>query len=129
MDSLPGNAATIALDLPLVVGKVRLRSACDATTWKPGELDIAKGSAVSFWLEGLPENADLNNVRATLGGQRLRMLYLEPAAGKTPAGLFRRAAARQSNASLTGEPPRGQVALVVTVGDRTAGQIVVDVKG
>jgi hypothetical protein len=52
------------------------------------------------------------------------MLYLEPAAGKTPAGLFRRAAARQANASLTGEPPRGQVALVVTVGDRTAGQIV-----
>ena len=129
MDSLPGNAATIALDLPLVVGKVRLRSACDAATWKPGELDIGKGSAVSFWLEGLPENADLNNVRATLGGQRLRMLYLEPAAGKTPAGLFRRAAARQANASLTGEPPRGQVALVVTVGDRTAGQIVVDVKG
>jgi hypothetical protein len=127
-DSPPSNAASIAVDLPLVVGKARLRSACDSATWKPGELDTAKGSAISFWVEGLPENADLDNVRATLGGQRLRMLYLEPTAGKA-AGLFRRAGARQANASVTGKPPLGRVPLVVTVGDRTAGQMLVDVKG
>jgi hypothetical protein len=57
------------------------------------------------------------------------MLYLEPVHGQTPAGLFRRAGARQANAALTGEPPLGRVPLVVTVGDRTAGQILVDVKG
>jgi hypothetical protein len=129
MDSLPSDPQLIALDLPFVVGKVRLRGVCDSATWKPGELDTAQGTFISFWVEGLPENADLNNVRATLGGQRLRLFYLEPPAGKTPAGRFRRAAARQANASLTREPPLGRVPLVLTVGDRTAGQILVDVKG
>ena len=51
----------------LIVGRVRLGNVCDGTTWKPGELDTAKGSVISFWLEGLPENADLNNVKASLG--------------------------------------------------------------
>jgi hypothetical protein len=127
MDSLPSNSASVALDLPFVVGKVRLRGAYDATTWKAAELDTAKGTTISFWVEGLPENADLNNVGATLDGQRLRILYLEPAAGKA-AGLFRRPAARQANASLTGEPPLGRVPLVVMVGDRQAGRVLVDVK-
>ena len=129
MDSLPGNPQLIALDLPFVVGNVRLHSVFDAATWKPGELDTAKGSFISFWVEGLPENADLNNVRATLGGQELRLFYLEPHGGKASAELSGLAAARQANASLTGEPPWGRVPLVVTVGDRTAGQILVDVKG
>jgi len=128
MDSLPSDPQRIALDLPFEAGEVRLLGAFDSATWKPGELDTAQGTFISFWVEGLPENADLNNVRATLGGQRLRLFYLEPAAGQASAGLFRRAAARQANASLTGSPPFGLVQLVVTVGDRTAGQILVDVK-
>jgi hypothetical protein len=92
-------------------------------------LDTSKGSAITFWVEGLPENADLNNVRATLGGQKLRMLYLEPVTGKAATGLFRKAAPRQVNAGLTGEPPKGRVPLAVTVGDRLAGQLVVNVRG
>jgi tRNA (mo5U34)-methyltransferase len=124
------NPQTIALDLPLVVGGVRLRDACDGVTWKRGELDTAKGSTVSFWLKGLPENADLNNVKALLGGQRLRMLYLEPPKPAETGFLarFRRAPARQANACLTGDPPVGRVPLVVHVGAKCAGQADIDVK-
>ena len=75
----PGsNALRIAVDLPFHAGRVRLGNVCDGTTWKRDELDTAKGSVISFWLEGLSENADLNNVKATLGGKPLRMLYIEP---------------------------------------------------
>jgi hypothetical protein len=125
------NPQSIALDVPLVVGRARLRNVCDGTTWKPGELDTAKGSVVSFWLQGLPENADLNNVKATLGGQRLRMLYLEPPLKPAGGGLlarFRRAPARQANASLTGEPPVGAVPLVVQVGPKCLGALTVNVR-
>ena len=124
------NPQSIALDLPLVVGRVALRNVCDGITWKPRELDTTQGSTLSFWLEGLPENADLNNVTATLGGQKLRMVYLEPPGKPAAAGLltrFRRAPARQANACLTGAPPAGRVPLVVHVGPKCAGEQIVDV--
>jgi hypothetical protein len=129
------NPQSIALDLPLVVGRVRLGKVCDGTTWKPGELDTAKGSAITFWIEGLPENADLNNVTAALGGRKLRMLYLEPPAKKVHTGLlagllgtFRGAPARQVNAGLTWELPAGRVPLVVRVGGKIAGESLLEVK-
>jgi hypothetical protein len=116
--------------MPLRVGRIRLGDVCDGTTWKKGELDTAKGSVISFWLEGLPENADLNNVRATLGGKPLQMLYIEPPK-PAPAGLlsgFRRAPGRQVNAGLTGGRPAGRVPLAVRVGDRIAGEFNIAVK-
>jgi tRNA (mo5U34)-methyltransferase len=125
------NPQSIAVDVPLVVGRVRLSKVCDGTTWKPGELDTAQGSTVSFWVDGLPENADLDNVKATLGEQSLRLQYLEPPAKGDPKGLlakWRRAPARQVNASLTGEMPPGRVPLVVRVGERMAGKSLVEVK-
>ena len=120
----------MALDMPLATSRVRLRDVCDGTTWKPGELDTAKGSAISFWLEGLPENADLNNVKATLGGRKLRMLYLEPP-NSAPTGVLaklRRAPARQVNAGVTWEMPAGRAPLVVRVGEKIAGEAVLEVK-
>ena len=105
------------------------------STWRPhevhGELDTAKGSVISFWLEGLPENADLNNVKATLAGRKLRMLYLEPPAKAAPTGLFskvRRAPARQVNASVTWEIPAGLAMFAVRVGEKTVGQSKIEVK-
>jgi hypothetical protein len=125
------NPQSIALDLPFVVGRVRLGKVCDGVTWKPGELDTTKGPAISFWLKGLPENADLNNVQATLGGRKLRLLYLEPPAKPAKPGLlarFRRAPARQVNASLTAEIPAGRAHLVVYVGEKIAGESALEVK-
>lgn len=103
----------------------------DGTTWKPGELDTAKGSVISFWIEGLPENADLNNVKATLGGRKLRLLYLEPPAKSTPTGLLaklRCEPARQVNAGLTWEMPAGSAPLVIRVGDKIAGESILELK-
>ena len=44
------NPQSIALDMPLVAGRVRLANAFDGATWKPGELDTTKGLVVSFWV-------------------------------------------------------------------------------
>jgi tRNA (mo5U34)-methyltransferase len=129
-NSRPGQPKSIALDLPFEPGKARLRDAADGTTWKKFELDTSKGSTISFWVHGLTENADLNNVRATLGGQRLRMVYIEPAPPQ-PGGLlggFRRSPARQLNAELTEKLPIGRVPLVVEVGGLPAGQAMIDVR-
>lgn len=125
------NPKSIALDLPFEVGRVRLGKVCDGTTWKPGELDLTKGSAISFWVEGLPENADLNNVTASLGGRKMRMLYLDPPAKQATGGLlsrFRRSPARQLNAGLTGDMTAGQASLVVRVGEKIAGEALLEVK-
>jgi tRNA (mo5U34)-methyltransferase len=129
-ESQPGKPALIALDLPFEPGRVRLRNAVDGASWKPLELDTTKGRAITFWVSGLTENADLNNVRATLGGQRLRMIYIEPPPAR-PSGFLaalRRAPARQVNAEVTGEPPLGRVPLVVEAGGRPAGQVIIEVK-
>jgi len=125
------NPHSIALDLPFVVEKVRLGNVCDGTTWTPGELDIGKGSVISFWLEGLPENADLNNVKATLGGRKLRMQYLEPPAKAGPTGLLakvRRPPARQANAAITWEIPSGRAPFAVRVGEKIVGESHIEVK-
>jgi tRNA (mo5U34)-methyltransferase len=123
------NPQLIAVDVPLVVDWVRLGAVCDGTTWQPGELDTRRGSALSFWVEGLPENADLNNVRATLGGQRLRLLYLEPRPQSAPASEASPAPARQVNAGLSAPLPAGRFPLLVYVGDKLAGESTVEVKG
>src|SRR5262249_50638385 len=125
------NPKRIALDMPLVVGSVRLGKVCDGATWKEDELDLGKGSAISFWVDGLPESADLNNVTAMLGGQKLRMLYLCPPPADSPKGLLsrrRRGPARQANAELTAAISPGRNALAVRVGGKLAGGKVLDVK-
>jgi len=125
------NALRIALDMPLKVKWVRLGNVCDGATWKPAEWDTSKGSAISFWLHGLPENADLKNVKATLAGRPLRLLYLEPPPKSVPAGFLarmRRVPARQANATSTEPLPAGQWPLEVRVGDRLAGRHMVTIK-
>ena len=60
------------------------------------------------------------------------MLYIEPPAAKpVPSGLlgkFRRAPARQLNAGITGDMPAGRWSLVVRVGEKIAGESVLEVK-
>jgi len=130
------NPQTIALDLPFTVGKVVLKNVCDGATWKTGELDTGKGTAIAFWLEGLPENADLNNVTATLGGRKLRLLYLQPPPVERPAGWLahmrqrlRRAPARQVNGALPGPMPAGRYPLAIRVGEKLVAETPLEIKG
>jgi tRNA (mo5U34)-methyltransferase len=73
-----GNALRIAVDVPVVVEKIVVAGVCDGVTFRTGEA----GETVSCWVEGLPENADLLNVRLSIGDRRLRAVWMgEPEAG------------------------------------------------
>ena len=85
------NALLIAVDLPVMTSRIAIPGISDGKTWKPNELDLRQGNVVSMWIAGLPENADLNNVRAFLDGRRIPVLFVERANG---------AEARQVNAAI-----------------------------
>jgi hypothetical protein len=89
----------IAVDLPLHVEQLTLHGVCDGTTWKPGEVNMSAGGFISYWVGGLPENADRANIGAYLGETRLRIQF----AGPPDGGGF-----RQVNAALPGGTAKGK---------------------
>ena len=82
-----GRTTRIAIDLPLHLDRLHVRGVCDGTAWTPNEV----GGTLACWVEGLPENADLGNVRLWLGKQRLRLTWM---AGHDASGV------RQINAAV-----------------------------
>jgi hypothetical protein len=78
-NSAPSNARRIAVDFP-AAGPAHIEGASDGATWKPNELSLSRGNVLSVWVTGLPENADDVSTRALLGGEPVRVLYIEPAA-------------------------------------------------
>ena len=89
-DSPGSNPVKIAVDLKPDTDSLRIASICDGTTWKPGEINLDLGDSLSMWIEGLPENADRNNVQVIVSGVKAPVAYVEPP--KTEG--------RQLNASL-----------------------------
>jgi hypothetical protein len=75
--SRPGNPVRVAVDVPLDAGAIRITGVCDGATWTPHEMDLSKGDSLALWIEGLPENADRNNLQVLLDGRRLRVTYIE----------------------------------------------------
>jgi uncharacterized protein (TIGR03437 family) len=64
--------------MPVVVERIVLLGVCDGVTFRTGEV----GETLSCWVEGLPENADLLNVRLSIGERRLQALWMgQPEAG------------------------------------------------
>jgi tRNA (mo5U34)-methyltransferase len=105
--SHPGDAYRIAVDLPDdPAGPLRITGIADGTTWKRNQLDMRNGGALSLWVEGLPENADRNNVRVWLDGRRLPVESVEPAKPEP----------RQVNARVPADAMAGTAALVVAAG-------------
>lgn len=76
-ESQPGDAARIAVDMPAQGWLLSLKSVQDGTTWIPNQIDFTKGDTLSIWVTGLPENADRNNIRVSLGDWRLEVTYIE----------------------------------------------------
>ena len=103
--SQPGSAQRIAVDMPLPDSPIRLKSVCDGRTWAPGRLDLTQGRVISLWIEGLPENADVNNVRVLLDGRPLLISYLESKDG-----------ARQINAELQSPVHSGERSVIAELG-------------
>jgi hypothetical protein len=101
------NAMLIAVDIPLRAEALRIAGLRDSSTWEADELRLAPPAMISLWVEGLPENADRNNVGVWIGGMRLSIDHVT-----SPEG----ANARQMNvrAPLGAKP--GDYFITVSVG-------------
>jgi uncharacterized protein (TIGR03437 family) len=67
-----GRTLRIALDLPVVVERLVVHGVCDGATWSPAEV----AETLSCWVAGLPENADVGNVRLWIGDCKLRVVWI-----------------------------------------------------
>ena len=102
----PSNPYRIAVDMPALADSIEIRSICDSQTWKPSEVDLNGGDAIALWVDGLPENADRNNVRVYLDGKRVDVVYVETGAAGT----------RQVNATIPKEAGPGTRNVTVKMG-------------
>lgn len=67
-----GRTLRIAVDLPLEMESLTVRGVCDGATWRPNVI----GETLSCWVEGLPENADIGNVRLRIGDRKLQVTWI-----------------------------------------------------
>jgi hypothetical protein len=68
-----GKSFRIAVDMPVKVDRLKIKSACDGQRWTP---EVRAGGYVSCWVEGLPENADRANTTVWLDERKLRVEYV-----------------------------------------------------
>lgn len=88
--------------------RLAITGACDGLAWTPGKIELNSENFVSFWVEGLPQAAELGDVRARLNDIDLEVEFLAPPRSATP---------RQVNARLPGEIAPGPYELVVWLGE------------
>ena len=67
--SHPSEARLIAVDIESRSDRLEIKGACDGVTWQPYSVSLANGF-LSLWVEGLPENADIANVKVEIGERR-----------------------------------------------------------
>jgi len=78
-DSGFGNELRIAVDIPVTrPDQLAVKDICDGKTWSRGEVSIAEGGFVSFWLSGLPENRSALDTQVLLGEVPLQITYIGP---------------------------------------------------
>lgn len=77
-NSRPSNEKRIAVDIPIQAGQLKIAAVSDGCTWKANELDLSTGDVIAMWVEGLPENSDVNNVKVFLGDTPLSTVYVGP---------------------------------------------------
>ena len=71
------NPVEIAVDVPEETAGLNVKGACDGVTWKANQVGVGTGS-VAIWVNGLPRNADLNNLAIYIGPARLTPDYIAP---------------------------------------------------
>ena len=88
------EAARIAVDVPLPDAcELKITGVRDGATWAGDQLDLKSGRTLCIWCEGLPDNADRNNVQIWLNGSRCVTLFVGPVTGswqvnaEVPAGM------------------------------------------
>jgi len=107
-DSLPSNPKKIAVDIPLPESPIRITGVCDGKSWTPDQLDLRNSDTATLWIEGLPENADENNLHVLLDGHRLRIIHIEAP----------RPEPRQVNAKVPAAVPAGTSGLEALLGNQ-----------
>jgi tRNA (mo5U34)-methyltransferase len=71
------NAIEIAVDIAPDIDELRLESASDGVTWDRGRMSL-RNTFLSAWVQGLPRNADVHNVKAYVAGERQQVTYVGP---------------------------------------------------
>ena len=78
-DSGFSNELRIAVDIPLArPERLAVQDVCDGKSWNRGEVSIAEGGFVSFWLSGLPENRSALDLQVLLSDVPLQITYIGP---------------------------------------------------
>jgi tRNA (mo5U34)-methyltransferase len=67
--SRPSNALRVAVDIDSAPDHLDIKGACDGVSWQPSRVSLANGF-LSLWVEGLPENADIANVKVEIEQRR-----------------------------------------------------------
>jgi tRNA (mo5U34)-methyltransferase len=93
----------IAVDVPIEAGDLRIKSIAENETWLNGAAH--RGNSIVLWMDGLPENVDVNNTRVTLSGRRL---------------LVTHAAGGQVNATVPEDFEPGEYQIAVEIGKAKA---------
>jgi tRNA (mo5U34)-methyltransferase len=72
------NFMRIAVDIPEQAADIAITAACDGIDWTPGRFSLHH-RRFSLWVRGLPDNADLANVKVELDGRRHSVAFVGPA--------------------------------------------------
>ena len=73
------NELRIALDVPVErPHRLSVKDLSDGISWKRGEVSIAGGGFMSFWVSGCPENRSTLDMRALLGDIPLQITWIGP---------------------------------------------------
>lgn len=107
-DSSASNPLSVAVDVPLPNSPIRITGVCDGATWIPDQIDLRRGHTICLWMEGLPGNADKNNLKVYLDGRRILVTYVE---------MFK-PEPRQVNAQMPADISSGSRPLEVRVGNQ-----------
>ena len=73
------NELRIAVDVPVErPAQIVVKDVYDGKSWNRGEVRIADGGFVSFWVSGLPENRSALALRVLLGEIPLQITFIGP---------------------------------------------------
>ena len=64
------------MKFPLEVGNIAIVGVAYGCTWKANEVDLSTGDIIAMWVEGLPGNSDVNNVRVFLNDTLVSTVYV-----------------------------------------------------
>jgi tRNA (mo5U34)-methyltransferase len=117
--SAPSNPIPVAVDVPVTRSPVHIAGVRDAIAWEQNVLNLNQGNILALWVTGLPRNTDRANLRATLNGKKLVVLFVGPDCG---------IAIRQVNVQIPSVVPPGVAGLRIHTGPNESEPVSVDVR-